>query len=88
MREHDGVDAVDGLGQRVGNRQVAGDDLDTREQSTRLAGIAGESPNRVPLPAGLLHDEASDAAGRPDDQYLHAHGTACYLPTISCRCSG
>lgn len=72
MREDEGVDAVDGLSQRFGSGQVAGDDLDAREQSSRLAGVAGQSPNRVTFFAGLLHDEASDAPRRTNDEYGHA----------------
>jgi hypothetical protein len=36
MREDDGVDAVGGLRQRIGSRQVAGDDLDARNNRAAL----------------------------------------------------
>ena len=73
--EHDGIDAVDRFGQRLGAGQIALHDVCASSacwQCRSTCGIAHEGTHRVACAQGFVHHQAADAAGGADHQDLQA----------------
>jgi hypothetical protein len=70
--EHDGIDSVYRAVKRLRSGDITDDYLRFGGKLTHLVGVAHQGANHKALPDRFVYDEATDTAGRADNQHRHS----------------